>query len=664
MKKNKYISRLFFAVLLFLIISPIKANADSSDYVIKSYDIDIVVNENNTLDITETIRAYFYVPKHGIFRKIPINNEVKRLDGTVSKNRAQISNLKVNDFYKTSRGEGYKTIKIGNPLKTITGIKEYEISYIYNLGKDPSDEYDELYFNLIGTEWDTSISNITFTITMPKEFDASKLGFSSGNLGSTDSSNIIYDFERNVISGSYMGTLDSYEGLTIRLELPEGYFVNTKIILSSLHYLMILIPLSCLLIAFVLWCIYGKDMPVIETTEFYPPEEFNSLDIGFLYHGKAEAKDVTSLLIYLANKGYIKITESDNKAFLSDENDFIITKLKDYDGTNENEKMFLEGLFTEDVADYSKVDEVRKLAEKNGIKIKNYEITELGTKKIERLTVTKSDLYDKFYVTLNKICRNVNSKENKQLIFEKNSINKNILLIIMAIISFLTIVYIPLLDFGKTSQIFFTLFVFSFLIISFVGVIIPKMPIIIRIACFVFLIPYSNAMLSFTEFTIILKEDIYYHLAFLLGVLCIFGIIYIIKILPKRTKYGREMLGRINGFKKFLEVAEKEKLEAMVMENPNYFYDILPFSYVLDISDKWIEKFESISLQAPDWYNDNSTFDSKSFGSFINTTMNSATSAMSSSSLSDSSSGGSSSRGSSGGGSSGRGSGGGGGGSW
>ena len=98
MKKNKYISRLFFAVLLFLIISPIKANAASSDYVINSYDIDIVVNENNTLDITETIRAYFYVPKHGIFRKIPINNEVKRLDGTVSKNRAQISNLKVKNI--------------------------------------------------------------------------------------------------------------------------------------------------------------------------------------------------------------------------------------------------------------------------------------------------------------------------------------------------------------------------------------------------------------------------------------------------------------------------------------------------------------------------------------------------------------------------------------
>ena len=134
-----------------------------------------------------------------------------------------------------------------------------------------------------------------------------------------------------------------------------------------------------------------------------------------------------------------------------------------------------------------------------------------------------------------------------------------------------------------------------------------------------------------------------------------------LKYLPKRTPYGNDMLGKIRGFKKFLETAEKQKLEAMVMENPTYFYDILPFTYVLDVSDKWIKKFESISLQAPSWYDSPNAFDMVSFGSFMNSTMESAESVMSSNPSSSSSSGGS---GSSGGGSSGGGSGGGGGGSW
>ena len=128
------------------------------------------------------------------------------------------------------------------------------------------------------------------------------------------------------------------------------------------------------------------------------------------------------------------------------------------------------------------------------------------------------------------------------------------------------------------------------------------------------------------------------------------------KAMPKRTQYGNEILGKIKGFKKFLETAEKQKLDAMVMENPTYFYDILPFTYVLGVSDKWIKKFETISLQAPNWYDGYSTFDAASFGNFINSTMQSATSVMSSSSSGDGSS--------SGGGSSDGGSGGGGGGSW
>lgn len=97
----------------------------------------------------------------------------------------------------------------------------------------------------------------------------------------------------------------------------------------------------------------------------------------------------------------------------------------------------------------------------------------------------------------------------------------------------------------------------------------------------------------------------------------------------------------------------------MEIQDPTYFYDILPYTYVLEISDKWIEKFELISLQAPSWHDNPNSFDMIAFGTFISFTMISAQSAMSSSPSGDS--GGSSGGGSSGGGSSGGGSGGGGG---
>ena len=84
--------------------TPSKSNQYKSyDYVIDKYDINVVVNENNTLDITEKITAFFNVPKHGIFRTIPLKNKITRLDGTTSTNRAQISNLSVDKEYSTSR---------------------------------------------------------------------------------------------------------------------------------------------------------------------------------------------------------------------------------------------------------------------------------------------------------------------------------------------------------------------------------------------------------------------------------------------------------------------------------------------------------------------------------------------------------------------------------
>lgn len=209
----------------------------SYDYVIDNYDVNIVVNSNNTFDITETITAYFNVPKHGIFRTIPLSNKIVRLDGSTSTNRTQVTNLSVSDEYSTSRESGNYKIQIGSVDKTLTGKQTYTIKYTYNLGKDPVSDYDELYYNIIGNEWDTVIGNVTFNITMPKEFDSSKLGFSSGSQGSLDNSKVKYTVNGNTISGSYDGILNEGESLTVRCELPEGYFVDAGLVVNSNIYI-------------------------------------------------------------------------------------------------------------------------------------------------------------------------------------------------------------------------------------------------------------------------------------------------------------------------------------------------------------------------------------------------------------------------------------------
>ena len=56
--------------------------------------------------------------------------------------------------------------------------------------------------------------------------------------------------------------------------------------------------------------------------------------------------------------------------------------------------------------------------------------------------------------------------------------------------------------------------------------------------------------------------------------------------LPDRTKYGNEYLGKIIGFKLKLEQMDLNDIK----NKEEYFYQMLPYAYVLGIFDKWTNK--------------------------------------------------------------------------
>lgn len=171
MKKISKLICFFFFLFLF----STKVYAYSDDYVISKYDININVNENNSFDITEKITVDFKNEKHGIIRKIPLQNEYH--------DNAKISNLKINENYTKSEENKELQLKIGDENKKIIGEKEYIIKYNYKLPINKDEYNDEFYFNIIGDDWDTTIDNITFKITMPKDFDKNEIYFTYGRYG-------------------------------------------------------------------------------------------------------------------------------------------------------------------------------------------------------------------------------------------------------------------------------------------------------------------------------------------------------------------------------------------------------------------------------------------------------------------------------------------------
>ena len=77
----------------------------------------------------------------------------------------------------------------------------------------------------------------------------------------------------------------------------------------------------------------------------------------------------------------------------------------------------------------------------------------------------------------------------------------------------------------------------------------------------------------------------------------------------------------INNVFMFKKYKEKDWiLEALVDENPYYFYDILPYAYVLGITNKYIKKFEGIALKNENFYS-NDTLDFNQMSRLIDDNM-------------------------------------------
>ena len=685
--KDKDISKINY-YMVEIDIDTTSPNINSSyEYTINKYDINIKVNEDNTYDIEEKITAYFNIPKHGIYRTIPYKNMVTRLDNTKNTNVAKLTNLYVNAPYTLNKNYNNYIIQIGSSMNTIEGEKEYVIKYNYNIGNDKSKNYDEFYYNIIGTEWDTQISDITFSVTMPKEFDRSKLGFSKGEYSSVNTSDIEYKVDNNMIRGSYKGVLKPNEGLTIRLELPDGYFVKQKIDLKQ--YSMYLVPIICLIISLVIYFVLKNGINLVETIEFYPPLGLNSLELGLYYKGKAEGKEITSLLIYLANKGYLKINELDKKDY-QEKGKYEIIKLKEELPDNEYEKRFLNYLFDGKniVNEKNLFKDIRN--QKNiklfatlftvigfivfiiGLRINKVNLTWMGI--IAILIFQCIFCYynaEKSYNGIYNILKDINSNSNTSNILRNKkgiSIIINILMwisILAIIVSFLNFINIEI----NLMLLVLLLVVNLIFIESLKSVIYNKDSVsIIELITFMLIVIYSLNTFVFTD-----VYDVLYIIPYIIGLICILGMIIVEYKIIWRTSYGYEMLGKIKGFKRFLKTAEKDKLNALVNSNPNYFYDILPYTYVLGISNTWIKKFNKISIKNPEWYSSPLINGMGNFKHFFDSSMRdfyrgvpvysvSRKSFLKSFSSGSSRSG--SSGGSSGGGFSGGGSGGGGGGSW
>jgi uncharacterized membrane protein len=75
----------------------------------------------------------------------------------------------------------------------------------------------------------------------------------------------------------------------------------------------------------------------------------------------------------------------------------------------------------------------------------------------------------------------------------------------------------------------------------------------------------------------------------------------------KKTKLGAETKDYILGFKDFLSVTEKDRLDFhnAPEKNPELFMKYLPYSIALGVEKKWAKQFDGMYIEEPSWYRGN-----------------------------------------------------------
>ncbi len=79
-------------------------------------------------------------------------------------------------------------------------------------------------------------------------------------------------------------------------------------------------------------------------------------------------------------------------------------------------------------------------------------------------------------------------------------------------------------------------------------------------------------------------------------------------LMGKKTKLGAETKDHILGFKMFLSMTEKDRLDFhnAPEKRPEQFMELLPYAIALGIETKWAKQFEGMYITEPNWYHGNS----------------------------------------------------------
>lgn len=574
-------------ICLGILLVPGMSRADTER--ILSFNSKIDIHADGNIRVTDTIRivAAGQRIRRGIYREFPTRYRNNLgIPVTVS--------FDVLEVQRDGRPEAYHTEPWGDGTRVYIGSKNvllkpgvYTYTLVYRTNQQVGffDDYDELYWNVTGNDWEFPIEKVRAVIELPPGAKSIRSIAYTGPEGARGKDYTLTE-DDIYVEFATVRRLKIGEGLTIAVSWPKGFVAKPTFLQKISLYVPFdreLLGCSVFLVLIILyyvvvWLKVGKD-PVKSTIipRYTPPENISPAAARFLttMDYDADFAALAATIISMATNGLLAIEEDD-------EGGFSLVALADTDTISLN---------AEESAVVGKLFSAKRRRLPLHDSAKNY-IKEVNDARQALHKVLEAQFgKGKGYFSRN------NSYSSTGCLFS-----------VLFIAGLFWYVVSGLSTASSEDKIVITFSLLIWTMGFYAG----------------FSVAYRNWLagkkvgtitgtlfsLPFAAWALLLmfQQNVYISPVILFTLMIVPILNYIFSMLMKApSPAGQQILDSLEGFKLYLSVAESERMNMLnsPKETPELFAQCLPYAMALGVEQQWSERFEHILAQSqyrPSWY--------------------------------------------------------------
>ncbi len=629
---------------------------------ITSFESVITVHSNASVEISEIISVTVDGSKikRGILRKFPtryrdrLGNKV-RVDFDVlgvTRNGTP-EHYAIEHWDGGESAEGGVTIRIGKAKVDLPHApQKYAIQYRTNRQLGYFKNYDEIYWNVTGNEWEFAIDRATAAVLLPAGVPRDQIKFDAyaGRPKETGTNYQAAVGTDGTVRFESTRPLAPGEGLTIVVGWPKGHVhqpTAAQIFFFTLRdnrpALAAFLGLVAALVYYlIVWIRHGKDPEIgVIVPRYEPPENLSPAAARYIWKMGYDSKCFAASLINLGVNGNLRMRERDGK--------YTVMRLEGDTGHLQSEEKKL----------FNKL-----LGSRKKLTFKQDNHSKISSA-VDAFKKSLLSTYEKKYFLTNR------KYWWPGILFALGTLWAAILLGHNLVLGLFMGLWLSIWTVG-------VIFLGHLVYTSWVGVVSGSSKILKSFGA-IFITFFALPFFAGEAFGLFILSQAISPAASMLLVCQAGAILVFYHLLKAPTRLGRQQMDQLEGFRRYLTIAEQDRLAFRhpPRKTPEHFEKFLPYALALDVEQEWAEYFSDVidtvpgseaQSYGPTWYSGSSgrSFSSRSFTSKLGGSLAAAISSTSTAPGSSSGfrGGGGGFSGGGGGGFSGGGGGGGGGGGW